>query len=103
MKKIELTPEWILDHYIDSATVDENGDVILSTGTIESANWIELALETLGIDYKSKEYGQADDDPQCVWWTEYTFRISDIKQECPNTHERLYEIYLNNLFRNRNN
>lgn len=103
MKKIELTPEWILDHYYTMVKVNENADVILSAETIQSANWIELALDTLGIDYRSKEYGQADEEPQCVWWTEYTFRLSDIKQECPNTHEKLFELYLDNLFRNRSN
>jgi hypothetical protein len=103
MKRIELTPEWILDHYNNAVTVDENADVILSTGTIESANWIELALDTLRIEYRSEEHGQFDDEPQCMWWTQYTFRLSDIKQECPIIYNRLYEIYLSNLFRNRNN
>ena len=52
MKKIELTPEWILDkltvmHYADGA-----GRVIISADTDSDSHWIDLALDSLGIKYK---------------------------------------------------
>jgi len=103
MKKIEITSEWILDHFSDSVTVDGNGEVFLSTETLEAAYWIELALDTIEVDYKVSEFEPLEDEPQCMIWTEYTFRLSDIKKECPNTYESWYEIYLSNLYRNRKN
>ena len=53
MKKIELTPEWILDKLTVTHYADGRGNVTISADTVSDSRWIDLALDTLGVKYET--------------------------------------------------
>ena len=105
MKKIEITPEWILNKFPISEHAPGDGDIILTTGSVEASFWIDLALDTLGILYETDVMGfDPESEPQDDYFEIYwIFEIEDIKQDCPKLHAKWLEMHFNNLFRDRKN
>jgi hypothetical protein len=91
-KIIELTPEWVLEKIPHSHYSDGNGNSSVYTGNATDANWIELALESLNIEYET--YDCADGNNEILFG--FDFRIGDIKSECPSLHIRMKELDANN-------
>lgn len=86
-KVVELTPDWLLSRFIEGWLRDVNGRVVISTQSVESGNWIALALETLGIKWRCGEMGEGTEDASFL----FIFQIDDIKIECPMCYERFME------------
>jgi hypothetical protein len=59
-KKMQLTPEWVLCKLSHTQYVDGEGNISVYAGNASDANWIELALESLNIEYEVNDY-LADD------------------------------------------
>lgn len=87
MKKIELTPEWLLDNF--SHTLHCNGTDALIVSSIEESHWVKLAFDTLEIDYSDNEYFNEDNE---TFNTHFEFNLEDIKEECPNLYTNLKEL-----------
>lgn len=90
---LELTPEWVLEKLPDASYADGNGNISVYADDATNANFIELALDSLHINYESYDY--LDDNDDFVFG--FDFRIEDIKEECPSFYEFMKEIDNNNL------
>ena len=87
MKKIEITPEWILDKFIVHSQADGHGNITLISECFSDSRWIDLALTTLGVTYVKDELEHDPDpeDPDDGFFFEihWEFKIEDIKDDCP--------------------
>ncbi len=84
---IELTPDWVLKNLSDHWYADGNGYAVISVVTENfSTAWIELALDTLDIEW---EVGEHFIDG--INYSDYVFDIEDIKEDCPEYYEELIE------------
>jgi hypothetical protein len=95
MKKIEITPEWILENL--STNLDcKNGRVLISCN--DNYHWIKLAFDTLEILYSEDEYIDEDtiDDDIEKFEIQFNFILEDIREECPNLYEHLKKLNENN-------
>ena len=96
MKKIELTPEWILAKLSMGWMVEGKSDgkctlqVDLNDGMI-NAHLMDLAFLTLGINYTSETVGYDPDPEKAEAIEEYEFSIFDIQDECPSLFDEMYE------------
>ena len=82
-------------------SVPGNGDVILETDSLEASHWVKQALDKLAIHYSVKEYDdEFENNFRGLHWTEYIFKIEDIKQKCPNLYAIWHKLNLSNLFGN---
>jgi len=93
LKKIKLTPEWVLNKLPHTHYADGNGNISVYTGDATDANFIELALDTLQIHYEIYDY--VDDNKDFVFGID--FRIEDIEVECPSLYQRMQNLDNNNL------
>jgi len=84
MKKIiELTPEWVLEKLPHTMYADGKGNVTICTDSVTDSHWIDMALDTLMIKYKTVTVGY-DPDPQKQYFeVQWEFKIEDIKDDCP--------------------
>ena len=89
-KSIELTPEWVLEKIPHTHYADGDGNISVYTESVTDANWIELALDSLYIEYKTDDY--SDDCGGTVF--SFEFRIEDIKDECPVFYTRMKKMSL---------
>jgi hypothetical protein len=78
MKKIEITPEWILTELPHMHVADGNGKMSFYTDSVTDVRWITLALDTLGIEFE--DYDEGDDQVIFFW---FEVLIEDFKENCP--------------------
>jgi hypothetical protein len=86
-KMIELTPEWVLRSLGDDWYTDGFGKAFVTTTKIHYVSWIELALDTLEIEWNISENIDEFDDYRIY----FEFRIQDIKNQCSDFFEELNE------------
>ncbi len=83
---IELTPEWVLKNMSDHWFTDGEGFAIISTTKSSSRAWVELALDTLDIEWEVEEVFYDEENH-----FQYVFDIEDVIEECPEFYEELIE------------
>ena len=86
MKEVKLSAEWILDKMSMGWMTDGEGNVHLQVDlndTIIGSQLVELALETIGVQYESETVGYDPDPEECEAIEEYYFKIADIREDCP--------------------
>lgn len=89
MKKlIELTPEWILDKLTVTHYTDGKGNITISTDTVSDSRWIDLALDTLGVKYKTCTVGYDPEPEKQYFEVQWEFKIEGIKIDCPNLYAK---------------
>jgi hypothetical protein len=88
-RKIELRPEWIIETYSISISADGDGEGCLYADSPSDASWIELALETLGVEF---EYGEFFCDECETLHLEFSFDLRQIKEICPDMYQRMNEM-----------
>ena len=85
MKNIEITKEWVLGTLPCISEPDGNGTMIIVTDNLSDSHWIELALDSIGVNYES-DIIDADElkleEPVSflIFWK---FKIEEIKYDCP--------------------
>jgi hypothetical protein len=84
LKNIELTPEWVLSKFPQVIYVDGSGNVSMDVYDVKEVKWIELALQTLCINFKENEY--AEDDVTII---DIEFRLEDLQENCPALYKQL--------------
>lgn len=92
-KRIELTPEWVLCKLSHTQHADGEGNISVYTGNASDANWIELALKSLSIEYEVYDY-LGDDG---LFYFSFDFKIEDIQVDCPNLYRSLKELQNSNM------
>jgi hypothetical protein len=92
-KILELTPEWVLDKLSQTSYADGDGNISVYTDDATDANYIELALDYLQINYEAYDYLDGNDDFVFV----FDFRIEDVKEECPSFYKSMKELDINKL------
>jgi hypothetical protein len=90
---LELTPEWVLEKLPHTHYADGSGKISVYIGDATDANYIELALDSLQINYEAYDY--LDDNDDFVYG--FDFRIEDIQVECPSFYQSMKELDENNL------
>jgi len=93
MKKLELTCEWILNKLPFTHFSEGNGVGWIEANSGMESMLVELALNTLDIEYSEDEYINEHTDE---FYMQYKFKIEDIKNECPNLYKMMYEMNENN-------
>ncbi len=93
MKKMILTPDWVLEKIPLGWNVDFNGVVSAYTLSIADANFIELALNTLEIQFEQEMNYSDENDELSI---EFYFRLEDIRNDCPSFYEFMIDDF-NNL------
>ncbi len=88
MRKLKLTPEWVLKKLPHTHYADGDGNVSVYTNDATDANFIELALDSLHIHYEAYDYLDGNDD----FVFGFDFRLEDIRDECPLIFHTLKEI-----------
>lgn len=97
MKKvIELSPEWVLEKLPHTCHADGDGKISVYTNDATNANYIELALDTLHINYEAYDY--VDENHDFVFG--FDFRIEDIQVECPEFYQRVLVLDFNKQIHN---
>jgi hypothetical protein len=92
IKKIMITPEWVLEKLPYCHYADGKGNISVYYETDNDANWIELALDSLNIKYKAIIQ---DDDGEILYGI--VFRIEDIQEECPSFYSDMKKMDTNNF------
>jgi hypothetical protein len=88
MKKIiEATPEWVLSNFPQALYADGSGNVSLDVYDVTEVKWIELALQTISINFKENEY--TEDDLTII---DIEFRLEDLQENCPALYKQLKEM-----------
>jgi hypothetical protein len=85
MRKLQLTPEWVLEKLPHTHFADGSGKISIYTGDTSDANFIELALDSLHISYETYDY--LNDNKDFVFG--FDFRIEDIEVECPSFYQSM--------------
>jgi hypothetical protein len=97
VKKIhELTPEWVLEKLSQTHYVDGDGNISVYTDDATDANYIELALDSLHINYEAYDYLDGNHD----FVFGFDFKIEDIQAECPSFYESMKVQIANNKINN---
>lgn len=88
MKKIEISPEWILEKSTVTHHVDGKGNITISSDSVSDAHWIDITLKTLGIKFESSCVG-CDTNPNTQYLEiEWKFNIEEIRLDCPNLYTK---------------
>lgn len=88
MKKIEISPEWILDKLSVTQQADGYGNITICSDSVSDSHLIKLALSTLGIKFESCCVG-CDTNPDAQYSeVEWKFNIEAIKNDCPNLYTK---------------
>lgn len=90
---IKLTPEWVLEKLPHTRYADGDGNISVYTNDATDANWIELALDSLHINYEAYDY--VDDKKDFVFG--FDFRIEVIEEDCPSFYQSMKELNNNKL------
>ncbi len=88
-KKIELTPDWVLENVPHLPILDGKGNLSLYTNDAMDANFIEAALYSLKISYKLNDSNGEDSN----FHYGFELRIKDLLEDCPNYCHLLKNIY----------
>ncbi len=88
MEKIEISPEWILDKLTVTHHADGEGNITISADSVSDSHWIDLALDTLKIKYKTVTVGYDPDTEKQYFEVQWEFKIENIKTECPNLYAK---------------
>ena len=99
MKRIVLTPEWVLDKLSHTRYADGKGNISVYTGNATDANWIELALNSLNIGYEAYDY--LNENSLIVFG--FDFRVEEIRNDCPTLYNSINELDNINRHRKSNN
>jgi len=91
--RLKLTPEWVLEKIPHTRYTDGDGNISVYTNNATNANLIELALDSLQINYHS--FDGIDDNGELGFG--FDFRIEDIKDDCPTFYQKVKEIDNKNL------
>lgn len=92
MKKIEIRPEWILEQCPHTVHPDGKGNIMICTDSLSLSIWIDLALDTLDIEYESSTIGYDPDPEKQCFEVRWEFRIEDIKEECPAIYDEWMQL-----------
>ena len=104
MKKIEITAEWVLDEFTIYHYADGNGYITIMTDSMSNSLWIDLVLNTLNINYKwDMEDNDPTDDEPLLFEIYYSFKIEEIKDDCPNLYAQWIKMDLIKSAYNRKN
>lgn len=96
-KKIVLTPEWVLEKVSHTRYADGAGNISVYTGNATDANWIELALDSLNIEFEAYDY--LNENSLIVFG--FDFRVEDIINDCPIFYHRMKELdKTNKIYKN---
>ena len=88
MKKIiEVTPEWVLSNFPQAFYADGCGHITLDIYDVKEVIWIELALQTLCINFKENEYTEDD-----VTIIDIEFRLEDLQENCPALYKQMKKM-----------
>jgi hypothetical protein len=98
-KKIELNPEWVIRKLSHTQYNDGEGNISVYTGNASDANWIELALDTLNIQFETHEY--LSDNGLIYFGFEFT--IEDIQVDCPILYNSIKALDNSNMNKKPNN
>ena len=85
---LELTPDWVLEKLSHTHNIDCDGNISIYTDDGTDANYIELALDSLHINYEAYDY--LDDNNDFVYG--FDFRIEDIQIECPSFYQNIKRL-----------
>ena len=86
MKDMKITTEWTLDKFTMSTQADGNGRMTVNCDEVMPAFFINLALDSMDIDYTDYSQGDENDKSYCVFVWE--FELEDIKEDCPNLYKK---------------
>jgi len=92
MKTVELTVDWILDNFVGQwcgGKVNNERPCVCVYSDIENS-FVELAFETMEIDYDYNEY--LNEDEKGFWYT-YEFDLEDIKEDAPIFYKHFIDWY----------
>jgi hypothetical protein len=97
MKNINLTVDSVLNNLFSSLYADGKGNITIVTTSNEMTPYflINMALENLGIQFKTDEY--IDDDNNVD--TYFEFKLSDIENiqdDCPIFYKKIKELNFSN-------
>lgn len=98
-KQLRLTPVWVLEKIPLTRNADGNGNASVYTDDATDANFIQLALDSLHINYETYDYHDDDNDDDNDFLFGFDFRIEDIKEECPSFYQSMKELDNNNLIK----
>lgn len=87
-KLIKLTPEWVLEKLPHTHHADGDGNISVYTNDATNANLIELALDSLHINYEAYDYLNDNKD----FGYGIDFRIEDIEEDCPSFYQYMKEL-----------
>lgn len=96
MKRIKITPDWVLTKLPHSHYVDCYGTVSIYTASSTDAHWIELAFKSMNLNFESYDY--LDDNHDFVFG--FDFNIADLKSKCPSLYGRLIGLRKKNSHKN---
>jgi len=88
MRKIEITPEWVLEKLTITMHADGKGNVTISSDSVTDSHWIDLALATLKVKYETVTVGYDPDPKKQYIEVQWEFRIDDIKDDCPTLYSK---------------
>jgi hypothetical protein len=86
MKKMKISPEWILDKLIVKQYADGKGTITIMTNSVSDSTLIDLALDTLRVKYNIYAVGYDPESEKQDFEFQWEFKIDDIKAECPILH-----------------
>jgi len=96
MTNIEISADWILDRFTISSYADGNGNIIITADCFSDSHWIDLALDTMAINYKSDLIDDERDLP-CLPQTYqfyWEFRLEELQVGCPNFYKKMLALDL---------
>lgn len=88
MKKIEISPEWVLDKLSITHQPDGKGNITICSDTVSDSHWIDLAFETLGVKYETRTVGYDPDPKKQYFEVQWEFKIEAVKEDCPNLYNK---------------
>lgn len=92
MKKIELTPEWLLENFHHTACTSDDFKSI-SYVTTDDYWWMKLGADALEIPYEEEENWLEDENGNYAGCDiVFTFKIEDLKEVCPNMYKKASEL-----------
>jgi hypothetical protein len=92
MKKIEISPEWILEKLAVTHHADGKGNVTISADSVSDSCWIDLALKTIGVNDRTFCIVYDPDPENQCYEVQWRLKLEAIKAECPNLYKKLKSI-----------
>lgn len=88
MKKNHVFSEWVLDKLSVTQKADGYGNITICSESKSDFHWIEMVLQTLGIEYESCCVGCDVFNYSQYYEVEWKFRIEDVKEDCPDLYNK---------------